>query len=47
MYSFATTKNHHVAVYYDGRLKFVTFDFNKALHYIALHNKGVNNYASR
>ena len=40
MYSIKTMSNA-VKVYYDGRLKYVTRDTNKALHYIAIHNKGV------
>ena len=41
MYSISTSKNN-VKVYYDNRLKFVTKDINKALHFITIHNSRFN-----
>ena len=41
MYSISTSKNN-IKVYYDNRLKFVTKDINKALHFITTHNSRFN-----
>jgi len=38
MYSFNTTNNGMIQVYFNNRLKFVSFDLSKALQFITIHN---------
>jgi len=38
MYSFNTTNNGMIQVFYDNNLRFVCFDLSKALQFITIHN---------